>query len=417
MPLLAHQTGPCEHLTKILAEKGSALDASDTGTGKTYVAVQVAINLGLPVGIICPKAVIPSWQRVCDELGLKPEFITNYEKIRLRKWEFHGLVIWDEVHRCKGHNSLNAKMLMAAWDTKKCRCLCLSATAAQSPIDMRALGYVLGMHKKYDFWKWMFAHGAKKNHFGGLVWRGSPEHLAIIHSGIFPDRGVRVRISELGDLFPENNVMAEALDVNDKGAIEAAYEVAAKELEAMKRKTRSVTDVRTAMLRARQTSELMKVPLLVDMAKDLMDEGKSVVIFTNFNDTMDLLMKELGTTCVIRGLQKDEREKNINEFQTNKSKIIIANIQSGGVGISLHDTVGGFSRASLICPTYSAIDLKQALGRIYRAKGMSPCLQKIIYAAGTIEEKVCKSIKNKLANMDLINDGELNEENYFNEQS
>jgi hypothetical protein len=83
-------------------------------------------------------------------------------------------------------------------------------------------------------------------------------------------------------------------------------------------------------------------------------------------------------------------------------------IQAGGVGINLHDEHGGHPRVSLISPGFSAIDLRQTLGRIHRAGGQSPAIQKIIFAADSVEMRVCALVKKKLNHLDLINDDELN---------
>ena len=64
------------------------LDSSDVGTGKTVVAAFIAKELGLPVAVICPKAVIPAWDRELIEMGVEPEFVLNYEKLRTGKTAF-----------------------------------------------------------------------------------------------------------------------------------------------------------------------------------------------------------------------------------------------------------------------------------------------------------------------------------------
>jgi len=62
---------------------------------------------------------------------------------------------------------------------------------------------------------------------------------------------------------------------------------------------------------------------------------------------------------------------------------------------------------SLISPPQSAKDLKQVLGRIHRAGSKSKAIQKIIYVAGTVEEKTCKSVRKKLNNLSELIDGDL----------
>jgi hypothetical protein len=86
---------------------------------------------------------------------------------------------------------------------------------------------------------------------------------------------------------------------------------------------------------------------------------------------------------------------------------MIVNLAAGNAGIGLHDLNGNHPRATIISPSYSAINLVQALGRIHRAEGKTPCIQKVMFAAGTIEERCCERVQSKLDNLDLLNDGDL----------
>jgi len=142
------------------------------------------------------------------------------------------------------------------------------------------------------------------------------------------------------------------------------------------------------------------------MAENLVEQGNSVVIFTNFMATCRTLMERLGAVGVHGEQTDEERQRAIYEFQENKKNVIIVQIQAGGVGLSLHDTKGR-PRVSLICPTYSAIDLKQALGRIHRAGSKSRALQYIVYAANSVEEQVARKTKKKIEQISLLNDGDL----------
>jgi superfamily II DNA or RNA helicase len=128
----------------------------------------------------------------------------------------------------------------------------------------------------------------------------------------------------------------------------------------------------------------------------------------NFNDSIDTLKESFGNEVIalIRGDQTDEdRERNIAAFQADKARILIANLKAGGVGVSLHDLHGKFPRTALICPGWSAVDLKQALGRVWRSGGKTPSIQRILFAAGTVEEQVAAKLDIKLRNLSLLNDG------------
>jgi SNF2 family DNA or RNA helicase len=104
-----------------------------------------------------------------------------------------------------------------------------------------------------------------------------------------------------------------------------------------------------------------------------------------------------------------EREQNISDFQADKERVIILNIRSGGVGVSLHDLNGNHPRVSLISPSWSAQDVVQAVGRVWRAGSKSSSLQKIVYCANTIEEEICERMKIKIDNINTINEASVSE--------
>lgn len=159
---------------------------------------------------------------------------------------------------------------------------------------------------------------------------------------------------------------------------------------------------------ARQEIEILKIPTFIDLAKEHLKENKSVVIFVNFTETLKSLAEKLNTKCLIYGEQTmEERDINIASFNADKEHICICNIRSGGTGISLNDLHGNFPRVSLISPTWSAQDLVQCLGRIYRAKTKTKVMQRIIFCKGTVEEQVRKNVAEKINNIGLLNDGDM----------
>jgi len=146
----------------------------------------------------------------------------------------------------------------------------------------------------------------------------------------------------------------------------------------------------------RMKIEYLKAKNFIDSIHDYLENRYSIAIFVNFDKTRTLLEKELNTTCSVHGSQtEDQRTNSIINFQENKSNIIICNIKSGGVGLSLHDTKGNHPRISIIFPSYSSTDLVQALGRIHRAGAKTPALQRIIFLAGTCEEEMAEKLNEK----------------------
>ena len=59
-----YQIPGIQKLSQAICENGSALDMSDTGTGKTFKSLWIAQALGMEqVAVLCPKVVIPQLDR------------------------------------------------------------------------------------------------------------------------------------------------------------------------------------------------------------------------------------------------------------------------------------------------------------------------------------------------------------------
>jgi hypothetical protein len=57
--------------------------------------------------------------------------------------------------------------------------------------------------------------------------------------------------------------------------------------------------------------------------------------------------------------------------------------------------------------------MRQVTGRVWRESSKTKSVQKIVFVAGTVEERVCESVKEKLENLDILNDGDLSLANEF----
>lgn len=430
--LLSYQVASANRIIASLQQHKAALDASDVGTGKTYTALAVMRHLNLRPLVICPKAVMPSWRKAALHFGIEID-VVNYELVRLGKTRYGSwhlgkkvfqfsdnlqAIVFDEVHRCKSSTSQNCKLVVAA-KRQNITTLALSATAATNPTEMKAIGYLLGLFSSPSaHWTWCQNNGCVQGHFGGLEYRGGRNVMQQLHAKIFPAKGTRIKVADLGDAFPETQIGVELLELNGETAkINAAYkaaEAAIAEVQA-KQQTDSSNHL-TQILRARQISELGKIAAIQDKIEDAVEQGMSVFVCLNFRESIVSLVEalrvssNLGEVPIIWGQQSDsERQAAIEAFQADRARVIVVQIASGGVGISLHDLHGNHPRLALISPTWSALDLRQALGRVHRAGGRSKSIQRVLYASGTIEEQVAAALESKLGRLDMLNDGDLSE--------
>lgn len=413
---------------------GAAIDGSDCGIGKTFTACAVARELGLNIVVVCPKAVIKTWNRVVRKhFGMGDQLlgVVNYEKLKTGKkdskiasyvlprhakrnvftWKLpkKTLIIWDESQKLKNWKTKNSKMCQMAIKEGYPMLFC-SATNATNPLEMRTVGLALKMFKNgKTYYDWAYANGVYKGNWG-MEFNDDPVILKRLSKAIFTQRGVRLRRDEVPN-FPKCEIISEVYNMDDEEAtrineIYADMERELKHLETIQ-KSDGQSEL-TIQLRARQKIELIKVPLFVDMVEDALENGFSIAVFVNFTETLNALAARLNITCVYDGKTADKvRDRNVELFQEDKERVIIVNVQSGGAGLSLHDLNGKFPRMSIISPTYSAIFIRQTLGRIWRDDAKTKSVQKIVCVANTVEENVNRNLQRKLNNLDLLNDGDL----------
>ncbi len=68
-----------KNLWEVYGRQTAAGDLSDTGTGKTYVTLALALELDLPVFVVCMLAGMDKWQRLIQHFGVKCVAVGNYE--------------------------------------------------------------------------------------------------------------------------------------------------------------------------------------------------------------------------------------------------------------------------------------------------------------------------------------------------
>lgn len=454
--LLAPQIPHAIKLLDSLYLNGVACDLSETGVGKTYAASWIAQQFNAPVVVICPKSVIPTWKKVLAIFGVKADLLINYEKLvrggtpylKYRKgtdkvnpktgqkdsqWRYQlvdiklpvgCLVILDESHKCKGVTSLSAGLMMDI-KAKGYKCLMLSATQATNPTEMRAFGFVANLHDLYHWKDWCIEHGAEESDRGYITFDSedtkAQNKMRACHNSLFDVQTIASRLTRdmMGNLFPENHVNAEAYDLGSNNPkIQAVYDEMENEIASLEEGTEGYSNhVFAVIMKARRRAEMLKIPLFQEMIEDLYAEGKSVVVFLNFTESIEALSSRLKISdhgklankigYIHGGQSFKDREKDKDDFNSDKKRILLCNLKAGGVAISLHDLNGKFPRASLISPSFSAVDMLQALGRIHRQGGLTKCYQRIVFAAGCIEERACQKVQYRLNGLSCLVDGDL----------
>lgn len=441
--LLPYQRIHFKNLESALLANKCVIDSSDTGTGKTYVMLALAKKHGLKPFIICPKSVISFWIEVADYIDIELMGVANYELFQKQKYykknknrlTIHEcnyiqvdkssgkpiykitfpndyLIIYDEVHRCKSSTTHNAKILKACKINNN-KIALLSATIIEKIDHFRKFGYLLGFYneeKNFGQWIGRLYSDPKIKIPADMFKKFSRDQLLlkIVHRFMFPDYGGRMSIESIGSDENTNQVSAVCYTSDNANKINKNYDFIIRNLKMIEEYKANTIKFRAQIMKARMDIELSKLSIMEDLAEDALENGYSVLLFVNYRESVAELQKTFPNASVVIGDQTEkERHKQVQKFQNNDNRVIILTMGSGATGLSLHDIHGGHPRYSIINPSFSAIELKQSLGRAYRAGGKSNTIQRIVFCAGTHEQKICNIIKNKLNNISLLANGDL----------
>uniref|UniRef100_A0A6C0LTA0 Helicase n=1 Tax=viral metagenome TaxID=1070528 RepID=A0A6C0LTA0_9ZZZZ len=444
--LYSYQEGHVIRLITILLKYHIALDNSDTGVGKTIMAIAVAWELNKRPFIICPKSVMYNWLNVCNYIGINYIDIVNLEtikygrtyistKFKARKkskyfnisdgnyeWNLPSdvMIIIDEAHRCKTYKTDNGKFLVSMKQLiqLKIPVLLLSATICEKISDMKIIFYLFDLINEIRYFnkycrmiknKYPQFRISRKNYIKRSDYQNACDNAnALILSEEIKNFNSRIKIKDLGDKFPSNQWCAQQFVADEAAEIERAYAEISICFEKLKN---NLSGNHLAMIqKLKQEIELKKIPIFIEQAQLLLEDRKSVIIFANYLDTINILCKILNIKCKVVGDQTaEERQRAIDLFQINHEKIIILQVKAGNVGISLHDIYGNHPRAVLLNFPDSAADLLQALGRAPRVGAKTPVIQRIVCVANVEYEKnIMQNINRKLTNISCINDRDLN---------
>ena len=426
--LYDHQLPMVERHKALLKARGVTSDRSETGVGKTPAILQAAKELEVPFAIICPKTLISHWRRWCRLMELQPITVVGWEACKLgksprlfkpggpglswlREWPATKvLLIFDEAHRAKNKKSQNSKMVTLAAREGHWLAL-LSATLIQDPIDLLGLGYPLKLVKEpHSAFNYAKRFGVCLNPWGGYdSFSTQGQKLALY--GELDKIGLRVRKADICETMCVHR--ADLIDSNRASSVRHIYKTLEEEITELEAKGGKALEAITKRLHARQAVELAKVPIFVEEALKHLEEGARVALFFCFQASIEacavMLENELKEApgIVTGQTALKDRDLAIEAFNFGLSRVLVLNIAAGGEGISLHDQDGKYPRVGLLSIPESSTHLIQALGRNDRVGAKSVGLNRILFCADTMEERVYNNLADKIRDIETINDGDL----------
>lgn len=357
-PPLSHQKEAIE----TLASHDKYILADDMGLGKTTSTVIAALESGAErVLIVCPASLKINWMREIENYTDKTISI-----IEGKKWEsadfviinydilknFHDtknkeesvilqegfdLVVVDEAHYIQNVQAKRTKLINDIIN-KIGKVWLLTGT----PMTSRPINYynLLNLVESPVAYNWMayvirYCEGYQFNVGNRKVWNvnGSSNLLEL------RDRTKTHVLRRLKE---------DILDLPDKILTPVYLNLKSKEYEALMgeyydwmeddSEKKSLTVQFSKLMKVRQVIAENKIKETCEIAENIIEQGKKVIIFTNFTDTLNQIADHFGKLAVkLDGkMSKPARQHSVDQFQENdKIKVFVGNLKAAGVGITL----------------------------------------------------------------------------------
>jgi SWI/SNF-related matrix-associated actin-dependent regulator of chromatin subfamily A-like protein 1 len=357
-PPLEHQ----KQAIKSLVENKKFILADDMGLGKTTSTIIAALETGAKkILIICPASLKINWQREIENYSDKPTsiiegkkwedgdfIIINYDIIKnfhdekkksdsvLLKTKF-DLVIIDEAHYIQNKQAQRTK-LINDFVSNVDRLWLLTGT----PITSRPINYfnLLNLIECPVAKNWM---AYVKRYCNGFQFQAGRRKIWNV-SGASNLEELRDRTAPLVLRRLKENV----LDLPDKIITPVYLRLKSKEYEALmgeyydwydkNGESDSLTLQFTKLTKVRQVIAEEKVASTIEICENIVEQGKKVIVFTNFTKTLEMILEHFGKKAVrLDGqMSQKERQMSVDRFQNEEDVMVfVGNIKAAGVGITL----------------------------------------------------------------------------------
>ena len=429
-----------EGLDFLIKSSGNALLADEMGLGKTVqtLAYLSKEKNSFPALIVAPLVTLTNWQREIEkflkkkgkngkiidddvpsstmirngklsDIGQYDFYIINYELLHKRLPDLLNLgihsVICDEAQhlRSKTTQKYAAVKELAAVESVKYR-VGLSGTPIYNRgseiwpiVDILKPG-LLGSFKEFCEY---FCYVNEKGK--AIVLENKRESLRDqLTKHVMLRRKKSDVLKELKDKVRYPEVIAA-----DENFYKAELDKIWKKLEQEQKYAETAFDKSASYHRAieseRQAAGLAKLKHVTNFVNDIMEIEESVVVFCHHRAIHDLLHQNLAKynpASIIGGQTDKHRDNEITRFQNGETKLMIAGLRAGNVGINL-------TKASYVI--FAELDWspaihRQAEDRLHRIGQKNTVFAYYLVGNGTLDEHVADILVDKSYEIDSIMD-------------
>ncbi|WP_305908546.1 DEAD/DEAH box helicase [Methylomarinum sp. Ch1-1] len=234
---------------------------------------------------------------------------------------------------------------------------------------------------------------------------------------------------QVADELPEKTEIVRSVPLSEKQAalyesIRISMEKKVREAIATKGMARSHITILDALLKLRQTccdprtlslkeaqkvTESAKLDLLLEMLPELLEEGRRILVFSQFTKMLGLIEAELKAQKIAYSKltgQTRKRDEAIERFKSGEADVFLISLKAGGVGLNLTEA----DTVIIYDPWWNPAVESQAADRAHRIGQEKAVFVYKLLTENTVEEKILAMQEKKRALADGVYQGGQKEE-------
>ena len=389
---------------KYILHQGNVLLGDEMGLGKTIQAIATMVSLkntgATHFVVVCPASVVENW---CREIRAKSKLsVTKIHGIgkqqALNSWTKTGgvavttyettscftldddfrftLLVVDEAHYIKNTNTNRSKNVIKL-STHAERELFMTGTALENKVDeMVTLINLLQPSVARSIHG--MEHLAVAPQFRKLV---APVYYRRKRENVLTELPDKIESKEWCSLLPLEEKIYESAVLN-----------------------RQYADARRVSWSVDELANSSKARRMLELINEAQNDGRKVIIFSFFLDTIYKIAEFLGDRClnpITGSVSPQRRQEIIDEFNTAPAgSVLIAQIQSGGTGLNIQS-----ASVVIICePQFKPSIENQAISRAYRMGQTRNVLVYRLLCENTIDERITELLETKQKIFDAFAD-------------
>ena len=357
---------------KFLLKNKKCILGDDMGLGKTYQSIVSALEIGAErILIVCPSSLKINWMRevqnFCEEVSIikgkhwdpdrftiiNYDILKNFHTIKERgkkyeDWEIRreiveyspDLIILDEAHFVKNHKSIRGKILKDI--SKKFspeRIWLLTGTPiANRPMDYYNLLSIIDcpVANNWVHYARTYCEGIRFKKGGRYVWvtKGASNLKEL--SSKTKRTILRRKKEDVLDL-PDKLITPIYLELQNTEGYKNVWNEYLAQRKIDGKKGNPARDL-VEMTLLRTFIAMETVPYTIEKTEEALELGKKTIIFCNFNDEMDSLIRYFGekSVCIRGGMTDKQKQHAVDRFQEDENcMVFVGQIKAAGVGLTL----------------------------------------------------------------------------------